>query len=68
MRHQPVKGTIIVWMRTQKEGITIWTWLVLRTTLPDLKVSFCVKNKILVEMCHHYEVKSKSTMLSLICL
>lgn len=37
MRHQPVKGTIIVWMRTQKEGITIWTWLVLRTTLPDLK-------------------------------
>uniref|UniRef100_G3P126 Protein naked cuticle homolog n=1 Tax=Gasterosteus aculeatus aculeatus TaxID=481459 RepID=G3P126_GASAC len=39
MRRRPRRVSITVWTRTQRGGITTWTWLVLRTTPPDLRVS-----------------------------
>ncbi|XP_047218140.1 protein naked cuticle homolog 2-like isoform X2 [Girardinichthys multiradiatus] len=37
MSLRPPRVSITAWMRTQRGGITTWTWLALRTTRPDLK-------------------------------
>lgn len=39
MRCRPARVSITVWMRTRREGIITWTWLVSRTTPPDLMES-----------------------------
>lgn len=39
MRRPSPRGITTVWMRTQRGGTITWTWLVSRTTPPDLKAS-----------------------------
>lgn len=47
------RGIITAWMRTQRGGITTWTWPASRTTPPDSKVSesrLCLKQRFLKEI------------------